>query len=301
VAQEQERSHVLVMQDLLAGQLDVAFAKISEHLKTWPRDVLMVLPCCGVFGLIGFSGRVGREQENPDFMTALKDHYAGDWWFGSQYAFALCETGDLAAAEKLNEAAFAANPTNANAVHHRAHIHYETGEFAAGHRALKTWRTTYDPASILHCHLAWHDALWSLADSDYEALWSTVRDCVLPEVASAPPLNVMTDLVSVLLRAELAGAPVDDALWTNVSEYALRCFPRAGLSFADAHAAIAYATTGAEEALLPLLEEPRGTAGDVVAQVAQAFVAFRRSDWSTFTTLLAPALTIHARSEICWS
>ncbi len=294
-AQAQERSHVLVMQDLLTGHGESAFAKIREHIKTWPRDVLVVLPCCGVFGLIGFSGRTGREQENTDFMATLKDDYAGDWWFESQYAFALCETGDLAAAETLNEAAFAANPANANAVHHRAHIHYETGEFTAGHEALRAWRASYDPASILHCHLAWHDALWSLAKADYDALWTTVRSCVLPEVATAPPINVMTDLVSVLLRAELAGAPVDQALWTNVSDYALQSFPRAGLSFADAHAAIAYATTGADAALAPLLDSPQGPAGDVVAQVAQAFVAFRQSDWPAFTDLLAPALAMHER------
>jgi len=105
----------------------------------------------------------------------------------------------------------------------------------------------------------------------------------------------MTDLVSVLLRAELAGAPVDQTLWAQVSDYALKCFPRPGLSFADAHAAIAHATTGAQDALLPLLDEPRGTAGDVVAQIAQAFVAFRQSDWKAFTESLAPAMATHER------
>lgn len=293
--QAQELSHVLVMQDLLAGQGDAAFAKIRGHIKSWPRDVLVVQPCCGVFGLIGFSGRVGREQENTDFMAALQPHYEGDWWFDSQYAFALCEIGELAAAETLNELAFAANPANANAVHHRAHIHYEAGEFVAGHRALTDWRAAYDPASILHCHLAWHDALWSLAKADYATLWSTVRSCVLPEVASAPPINVMTDLVSVLLRAELAGAPVDQALWQSVSDYALESFPRPGMSFADAHSAIAYASVGADEALAPLLTEPRGFAGDLVAAIGQAFLAFRQADWPAFTRLLEPAMTAHER------
>lgn len=292
---EQERSHVLVMQDLLGGKGGDAFERIKAHIQTWPRDVLVVQPCCGVFGLIGFSGRVGREQENADFMAALQGHYEGDWWFDSQYAFALCETGELAAAEALNERAFDANPNNANAVHHRAHIHYESGEFTAGRDALTQWRSSYDKEAILHCHLAWHDALWSMSAGDYETAWATLRADILPEVASAPPINVMTDLVSLLLRAELAGKSVDMALWQIASDFALASFPRPGLSFADAHAAITYATTSQLEPLEVLRSSPRGAAGDMVEQVAHAFVAFRQQDWSTFTHLLAPVMTTHER------
>ena len=293
--QARELSHVLIMQDLLGGDGTGAFEKIKQHLQTWPRDVLALQPCCGVFGLIGFSGRVGREQENADFMAALQPHYDGDWWFDSQYAFALCETGNIAAAETLNERAFAANPANANAVHHRAHIHYEAGEFAAGHKAIADWRTSYDREAILHCHLAWHDALWSLADNDYDTLWATVRADILPEVTRAPPINVMTDLVAVLLRAELAGAPVDAELWQIASDYAFASFPRPGMSFADAHSAIAYASTANEERLAALRSAPRGAAGDMVEQIANAFVAFRQEDWPLFTRLLGPAMGTHER------
>lgn len=293
--QAQQRGHVLIMQDLLSGKGNEAFEKIKQHVQTWPRDVMAVQPCCGVFGLIGFSGRVGREQENADFMAVLQPHYDGDWWFDSQYAFALCEIGDLNAAEVLNERAFAANPDNANAVHHRAHIHYEACDRAAGHQVLTDWRATYDREAILHCHLAWHDALWSLADDNYDALWSTIRTDLLPEVASAPPINIVTDLVAVLLRAELAGAPVDDQLWQIASDYALASFPRPGMSFVDAHAAICYSHTAEQEPLTALRTSPRGAAGDLVEQIANAFVAFQQRDWPAFTQRLAPVMGTHER------
>lgn len=293
--QAQQKGHILIMQDLLSGKGTEAFDKIKQHVQTWPRDVMAVQPCCGVFGLIGFSGRVGREQENADFMAALQPHYDGDWWFDSQYAFALCEIGEISAAEVLNERAFAVNPANANAVHHRAHIHYEVGDQAAGHQVLTAWRATYDRDAILHCHLAWHDALWSLADDNYEALWSTVRADLLPAVATAPPINILTDLIAVLFRAELAGVTVDAELWQIATDYALASFPRPGMSFVDAHSAICYSRTAKSEPLETLRHSPRGAAGDLVEQIANAFVAFQQREWSSFTQQLAPVMGVHER------
>lgn len=291
----QELGHVQIMGLLLDGNSAVAFEQIKRHIVDYPRDVMTVQPCCGVFGLIGFSGRVGREEENMQFMAELHSHYEGDWWFESQYAFALCEVGRLAEAETLNELAYAANPKNANAVHHRAHIHYEAGAIAAGRIALTDWRASYDRASILHCHLAWHDALWALIDGDCEQLWAIVAADIMPDVTSAPPINVMTDLIALLLRAQLAGESVPAELWLCASEFAHASFPKPGVSFADAHSAIAYVATGALEPLAQLQDAPRGWAGDMVEHLARGFAAFSEQDWQTCLNEFAPAMVTHER------
>ena len=293
---EQELAHIHIVGLLVGGKSGEAFEAIKIHLRRYPRDVLMLSPCCGVFGLIGFSGRANREQENAEFMAQFVDNYQDDWWFNSQYAFALCEIGELARAEALNDNAFAANPNNANAVHHRAHIHYETQETVAGQAALNSFRETYSQDSILHCHLAWHSALWALGDRDETRLWDVVRSNILPDVASAPPINVMTDLVAVLLRSELAGVrpPVD--LWQQASDYAALAFPKPGVSFADAHSAVAHAWTGDhKEALKALQETQRGWASDCVQDLAKAFEAFAEQDWRTCLAALDPALVDHQR------
>lgn len=291
----QELAHVQIMGHLLDGNSAGAFEQIKTHIADYPRDVLTVQPCCGVFGLIGFSGRLGREQENADFMAALQPSYQGDWWFESQYAFALCEIGQLDAAEALNEKAFAANPDNANAVHHRAHIHYETGEFDAGRSALAAWRKHYDRASILHCHLGWHEALWAIAAGEFAQVWQILAADIMPDVASAPPINIMTDMVALLLRAEMAGAETPPELWGIASEYAQSSFPRPGVSFADAHSAIAYTRSGASDALAALQTAEKGWAADQVESLANGFAAFDERDWQQCADQFAPVMTSHER------
>jgi len=291
----QEKAHVTIMDMLINGQSSAGYAEIKKHVLTYPRDVMMVLPCCGVFGLIGFSGREGREAENLAFMAPLAPHYVGDWWFESLYAFALCEVGQLTQAEALNEKAFAANPANANAVHHRAHIHYEAGETNAGRAALVEWRRTYSREGLLHCHLAWHDALWALAMGEAEQAWEIVRADVHPDVALAPPINVMTDLVAVLLRSEFAGQGRQQGLWDIAADYAALHFASPGLSFADAHAAIAYAVTARKDKLDILRKTAKGTASDMVGTIAEAFGAFAEQDWQGTIDRLAPIMASHER------
>ena len=47
----------------------------------------------GVFGLIGFSGQVGREIDLLEYTQKLLPHYTDDWWMISMHAISLCETG----------------------------------------------------------------------------------------------------------------------------------------------------------------------------------------------------------------
>ncbi len=290
-----EQAHVDIMDALVNGRSGEGFKRIKDHIRTYPRDVMTVLPCCGVFGLIGFSGKVGREAENLAFMVPLVDHYKDDWWFESQYAFALSEVGQLDRAEALNDKAFEANPANANAVHHRAHIHYEQGNSDTGRTALNDWRANYSRDGLLHCHLAWHDALWALEMGEVARVWEIVAADVHPSKTSAPPINVMTDLVAILLRTELAGQDRHPDLWDLAREYAHEHFARPGLSFADAHSVIAFAFTKAHEEIAPYLDNPKGLAGDVVAAIAHAFQNFIDENWQSAIDHLTPVMPFHER------
>ena len=44
-------------------------------------------------GLIGTSGRAGREQDQLDFLAALAPHYGDDWWFISYLGWSHTEAG----------------------------------------------------------------------------------------------------------------------------------------------------------------------------------------------------------------
>ena len=54
-------------------------------------------------GLIGFSGREGREAELLALLEPLVSVYGEDWWFTSAHAFAQVEAGEIAAAERTIE------------------------------------------------------------------------------------------------------------------------------------------------------------------------------------------------------
>jgi hypothetical protein len=74
-----EAGHIGVFSLLIGGKLDAALAAVRSHVAAWPRDALVVNTAANQTGLIGTSGRLGREQAQLDFLAALAPHYGDDW------------------------------------------------------------------------------------------------------------------------------------------------------------------------------------------------------------------------------
>ncbi|MCX7960555.1 MAG: tetratricopeptide repeat protein [Burkholderiales bacterium] len=301
-ASERERSHVHALALSFEAERAEALAAARAHLARWPRDAMVLAPATGVFGLIGFSGRPEREEELYALLASLSPHYGEDWWFDAVYAFAACETGRLAEAARRIERSLAAHPRNAHGAHVRVHVLYEAGETAAIREYLAAWMPGYDRRGLLHCHLSWHAALAALAAGDRDGAWAAYRAAVHPGAAWGPPINVATDAASFLWRAELAGEPRPAALWRDVRDYALRCFPAAGLVFADLHTALACIACGEEGELERLLVELRErlaegrlAAGPVVEALLEGLAAYGRGDWNGAIAILEPALAATVR------
>lgn len=290
-----EQGHLAVLSHLIEGNGPAAYAAVLDHVADYPRDALIVQPCCGVFGLIGFSGAAGREAEQLAFLSSLAPHLAGEWWFDCQYAFAQVEVGQLDRAQKTIERGFAANRSNANGAHIQAHVFYECGDNAAGRALVENWRPGYARDGVLHCHISWHEALSALEAGDKERAWHIFDSDIRPGAAWGPHINVLTDSAAFLVRAELAGEPRRDGLWQEISQFASTNFAKPGVGFADAHAAISHAMAGDDEALAKLCEDPAGPAGDLVKGVADVFAAFVRFDWQAVVDGLTPLMASHER------
>ena len=290
-----EAGHLNALGLLVDGDGPGAYAAILVHLGDWPLDAMIAQPCCGVFGLIGFSGRTGREAEQLAFTDRLAPHYGDDWWFLAQHGFSQVEAGQVAEAECLLERALAGNPRNANAAHIRAHVHYEAGERRDGLARLEDWRRDYDREGQLACHIAWHVAVWKAEEGDMDGAWRVFEADVAPDGAWGPPINVLTDSAAFVLRAGLAGAALPEGVWERLSDYAARFFPNPGIAFADIHAALAHAMAGRGEALAHIAGAAAGPAGDMVAGLAQALDAYARSDWEDAIAMLAPWMAAHER------
>ncbi len=298
----QERAN-LDMLAMLVDPTGVAPLKFAlEHLAEFPRDVMMLAPCAGVFGLIGFSGRAGREQEQVAQLDALAGVYGDDWWFLSSHAFALGEVGRLAEARKAIDRAMELYPRNAHGAHVHAHVLYEEGEDLAGLTYLREWMLEFPREAQLHCHLSWHVALWSLDLGDPNEAWHVYLRDVHPGGSWGPPINTLSDSASFMWRAELAGEQRDPVRWRDVAAYAKREFPKAGVTFADVHGALAYAVSGDTATLETLASQLRErlaagklTAGPIVPALADAFGACVRADWDEAIRKIEPLLGEHER------
>jgi hypothetical protein len=62
-ASAREQSHVHALCLPIEGKPVDAFAATQAHLSQYPRDAMVAAPATGPFGLIGFSGRPGREPD----------------------------------------------------------------------------------------------------------------------------------------------------------------------------------------------------------------------------------------------
>lgn len=292
---DREAGHIHAMGLLIDGKGAEAYAAIRAHVESHPRDAIVAQTCSSVFGLIGFSGQPGREAEMLAFNASLLPHYGNDWWCLSQYAFALCETGQLPKASTYIDRSLALNPHNANGAHVRSHIWYEQGDMTSGRAYLADWVGTHDRNAILHGHLSWHVALWSLEQGDVETMWSIMDSDVAPDTCKALPINVLTDTASLLFRAETAGVAVDAARWQQISTYANQWFPNSGNAFVDIHAALAHAMAGDAAALTRLIEAPKGPAADLIPNMAQAFQHIAAGNWAKATAHLMRSMADHAR------
>jgi tetratricopeptide (TPR) repeat protein len=281
-----EASHVEVFNLLVGGKPDPALAAVRRHVATWPRDALVVSIAANQTGLIGTSGRAGREQDQLDFLAALAPHYGNDWWFNSHYAMALSELGHHAAAQPRIERSMGEQPRNAYGAHALAHFHYENGETDAAISFLRSWLDRYPRDGAFRGHLSWHLALGHLEQGDLEEGFRLYDDAFAAEEYHGPGLIKLLDAPSYLWRAELAGHPRDHTRWRALHEFAHRTFPRPGVPFADWHIALIDAVVCDDTAVEARERELEGmvragqyTAGPTVSALARAFAAFQRCDY----------------------
>ncbi len=289
-----ERQHVEIVRLLVSGRTVDAFALIATHAVEFPRDALALGPAAGVFGLIGFSGRIGREAEQLAFLESLAIHYGDDWWFQQVHAFALLETGDWERGLELAELSLQQRPSSANGAHTLAHGLYEAGEDAEATSFLETWLPNSDQASPLHCHIWWHYALLLMGADRTDDAWAAFSSNCLPGKTESPAINVFTDSASYLWRSELAGAERNLETWAVVRDYYESQFPTP-IVFVDAHVGLAYAALGETEQLEAIseqLDELGGAgklpAGTTAASLTKAYGAFATGRWRRVIELLEP-------------
>lgn len=293
-ATPREQAQIAILSLVLEGRPNEALPAVEAHLQAHPRDALVLSLPLGAFGLYAFSGRADHDQARVALCEAVAPHYEGDWWFAGYLGWSLTEAGQRDAGLRWTEVALERRAENANAAHALAHARFDRGEIAEGRRFVEGFLPGYARNGLLNGHLGWHLALFALEQDDVATALAVYAERLRPEVSTAPPLNTMTDAVSLLWRLMLRG---EGQPWDDVLDYAEARFGQAGLPFADLHMAMLEAMAGQRVTLERrivtlegLLAAGRLPAGPVVPALCRGIGAFAAGDHDAAASILLPLL-----------
>ncbi|WP_295519425.1 tetratricopeptide repeat protein [uncultured Pseudomonas sp.] len=300
---ERERSHVHVVQRLVAGESAQALQGALDHAERWPRDIMILGLPLGAFGLLAFSGRADHDQARVDLCDRHARHFAADdWWFQTYHGWALGENGDVVRGRTLTERALERRRQNVNAAHALTHVLHESGASEEAARLIADWLPEYPRHGTLHGHIAWHGALVALERGDVQGALALYEAQVAPANSTAGPLNRVSDNASFLWRLTLQRHEVLPALWQATADSVTGLFQQPGLPFADVHMAMLAAAMGDRSAvdarlngLAARLEAGTLPAGPVVALLCRALLAFAEEDYRGCIQLLEPVRADIAR------
>jgi tetratricopeptide (TPR) repeat protein len=290
-----ERQHVEALAKAVDSDGPTALAMIDEHLQEFPRDAFALKQADGPFGLLGFGGGQDHLEENFALLDRVAGDYGEDWWFLSAYAFAHNELGRCAKAERLARRALDLNSRSGHSTHTLAHVCFESGRPDEGAAFLEAWLPGYPRTSQIYGHLAWHLALFELANGHIERVQARYEADLRPDVSPGMPLITLCDAASLVWCYGLYGVAYAKELPDDIAALAREAFSQPGITFADVHCALAYAAAGDQEALERLAEQLEArlkqgkiAAGEVVPILVKAVAAFAQGDYARAAALMEP-------------
>ncbi|MCC7087971.1 MAG: hypothetical protein IT295_02380 [Dehalococcoidia bacterium] len=295
-ATRREQQHIDCIATAIGGDPVGALAKLREQVAEFPLDAFVLSQACGVYGLIGFSGRLERNEEQLALLDPMATRYGDDWWFLSQIGFAYNELVRHEEARNAVERSLAGYERNGHASHTVAHIAYETGDASGGADFMRNWLVGYDPAHQLYGHNHWHLALFELAAGHMDRVLKLYDAVIKPSVSTTAALGTIADAASLLWRCTLTERSADALPWAEVADFAARAFPRSGMVWADAHCMIAWCATNDQARLTTLIGQLRDRsaggkvyAGPMLLTLAEGYSAFAAGEWDLAANLFETA------------
>jgi hypothetical protein len=274
---ERERSHVHAVTCHVAGDSGPLIHHLGEH----PRDALLLSVAVPT---IAFAGVTTVPQESWEIVERAAPAYGADWWCRGLLAFIRQEQQRWDDAMSLATASLAEEPSAGHSVHARAHVHYETGDHAAGRDWLDGWIRGPGATADNLAHYSWHAALHELSMGDFAA----VRDRYSRQLQ--PPTVVgcraLVDSCSLLWRWTITpGADDVPSMGGVLPTIDQELLDQPPTPFMALHAAVMLCALGQSDRLARLecwaSEHPNPAYGDVVAPLCSALGALADDDPAT--------------------
>lgn len=242
---EREKMH---RQALLLWQQDQMFeaAKIFDEItRLYPKDML----AARVAHYLHFYGSGG-----PDMTASLKEtisHWApGERFYGflkGMESFALEESGDYSAAEKVGREALEINPADIWATHAVTHVLQMQSRFNEGIPFIESFSHHWDNANNFVFHLHWHRALQHIGVGELEEALAIYDNLLVAPLQDDFYLDVC-NAASLLWRLEMHGLSTGDR-WQQLHELSTKRIADDELVFTTLHYLMAPAVLGDTEAV----------------------------------------------------
>jgi hypothetical protein len=289
-----ERQHIAAMAAAIDGDPS-AVTLIEEHLGEFPRDAYLLFQLIGPFGMIAFGGSPDWRAETFALLDPMAPAYGEDWWFLTSHAFVHNELCHFTEARRLAERSLAIFGRQGNGAHTAAHVYFETGDIDGGAAFLGSWLPGYERTATIFSHLAWHQALFALKSGRAADVLAIYARDLAPDVCSGTPVIAIADAASLLWRCDLYGVERPPETREELSAFAAKAFPRAGITFADLHCALAHAAAADLPALDRLIgqlkkreAEGRQPAGPIVVALAESIADFAQGEYGRAVDRLYP-------------
>jgi tetratricopeptide (TPR) repeat protein len=243
------------------------------------------------------SGSQERIRQTLDEIERRESAYGDDWFYLGLRSFYLHESDRFEESRVYAERSLQGNPRNGNASHNMAHVFYETSDYEGGLDFLNDWIVGYSARAPFFSHLNWHMALFELTQGRYARAQEIYEQCIRPSVLEkhgglGPPL---ADATSLLWRLELYGKGVSERDWSEVRAFAADQAANPGVSFQDAHAALALAATHDRVAMDGLIDGINAMAAggnafmdEVVLPLVKGIEAFGREAYDDTIRFIEP-------------
>jgi tetratricopeptide (TPR) repeat protein len=245
-----EAALVEALGDASQGRLLAAAARLEAFLDVHPVSFLHAKLAHGLRFMSGDAA--GMLVGTARVLDAWSPGDAGYGFLLGCHAFALEETGELEAAERVGRRAVELEPEDAWGLHAVSHVQEMEGRIEEGVDWLEGSRPVWSRCNNFSFHMAWHLSLFHLERGAHERVLALYDEAVRPEPTD--DFRDMANAVSLLWRLRQDGVAVGQR-WEELAALAARRRTDTTLTFAALHNLLALVAAGETDVAKQLAAE----------------------------------------------
>lgn len=229
-ATERERLWCAALVAWLNGHPSRAVRQIDAALALNLADTLSMKLGHGIRFMLGDNAGMLRSI-SASMAAHDRDHPLYGYAMGCQ-AFALEETGQYRAAERVGLAGLAYAPDDAWGLHAVAHVYEMTHHVKEGIALIDQNHAAWGHCNNFRFHVWWHKALLHLDQGEFDTVFDLYDTKIRAE--KTDDYRDISNATSLLMRLELEGQDVGHR-WQELADLAERRTEDGTLTFADMH------------------------------------------------------------------